>query len=696
MHFHAGFHPTGTGTYDLVVDDLTPSVEELTHLGDITEQTNAAFVDGELKAIENADSTQLWSFTLSEPRQVDFLLRHILNQETDFALLDAEGREIWESDDSTDAQGNARPFLHQPVPAGFYYIEINGKQLPEDDPYVMRYKTSTRLDDVNWHYELNDIADAEETTLSGQPMFGINGETDTYMFRLSGSESKVVSLRVGGLGRDADLEVYDEDDRLIASSREYGTRNETVEVVLPPSSEDKFYKAKVIMQEDGVTWYDFTYSLSDVIELSPTDDVQVVQQTTSPSQAGAHYYKIETSSASEKFFVRAPSGNVSLYLLDKKGALLMESDGPGRGFVFADPEDGETEYYIKVVPEGSGIPFELTYELTPSNDLGTITQGVQGSYRFLREGLDDGEVTYHKLSLASPGEISLAYEIDGSQCFDDIRVLDAEGNLVSSTIGLLAAGAHHIRVRAEELEAGDYYIVIDYNGEPHCDTLFGFYAGSGEVPVLSTEGIGTGTFTPWRSHIAATYLPTLDEGQNYVLDLDLPDGQEIPTLDILLVRGDMHEFVGSLDTELAGTDEARRVQFAIDSDASELQIIIAARNREALPTVNWTLTPDDYTADTLTRGELAVGGSLQGNLETDGDRDWIEVELEADREYRYDVDADWTTQWLFRGIHDSDGDLLQSAGQTFMPTEDGSYYFAVGASAGMTGHYTLTVEEDVL
>ena len=45
----------------------------------------------------------------------------------------------------------------------------------------------------------------------------------------------------------------------------------------------------------------------------------------------------------------------------------------------------------------------------------------------------------------------------------------------------------------------------------------------------------------------------------------------------------------------------------------------------------------DIAADTTTTAAVAVGGSATGEIETAGDKDWFEVELEAGRTYRFDL-----------------------------------------------------------
>jgi len=48
---------------------------------------------------------------------------------------------------------------------------------------------------------------------------------------------------------------------------------------------------------------------------------------------------------------------------------------------------------------------------------------------------------------------------------------------------------------------------------------------------------------------------------------------------------------------------------------------------------------DDYAASSLTTGVLPIGGSINGNVETTGDRDWLRVTLAAGTTYKFDVEG---------------------------------------------------------
>ena len=128
-------------------------------------------------------------------------------------------------------------------------------------------------------------------------------------------------------------------------------------------------------------------------------------------------------------------------------------------------------------------------------------------------------------------------------------------------------------------------------------------------------------------------------------------------------------------------------------------------------TVRLQVTPpaaDDYPADTTTTGEVAVGGSVTGNIETAGDADWFKVVLEAGKKYQFKLEGAETTQGTlsdpYLSLYDgssneitnnddiSSTNLNSEIVQTL--TAAGTYYLeAKGATTAATGTYTLSVND---
>ena len=118
---------------------------------------------------------------------------------------------------------------------------------------------------------------------------------------------------------------------------------------------------------------------------------------------------------------------------------------------------------------------------------------------------------------------------------------------------------------------------------------------------------------------------------------------------------------------------------------------------------------DDYPSDTSTTGVVMVGGSVTGEIERSGDRDWFAVDLEAGRIYRIDLKGRSTGDGTLhnpylRGVYDDNGVLIRGtwdddrgAGRNsradFVAPADATYYLAAGAYRDWKGTYTLSVTE---
>ena len=118
---------------------------------------------------------------------------------------------------------------------------------------------------------------------------------------------------------------------------------------------------------------------------------------------------------------------------------------------------------------------------------------------------------------------------------------------------------------------------------------------------------------------------------------------------------------------------------------------------------------DDHTGNLLTAGTVAVGGWVEGTIETAGDEDWFAVELEAGVGYRIDLEGSDTgggtledplLRWLHdengagvRGTRNDDGGSGRNARQVFIPDESGTYYISANGAGSGTGSYRLSVTQ---
>ena len=111
---------------------------------------------------------------------------------------------------------------------------------------------------------------------------------------------------------------------------------------------------------------------------------------------------------------------------------------------------------------------------------------------------------------------------------------------------------------------------------------------------------------------------------------------------------------------------------------------------------------DDYDNTTGTNGYFEVGGTAEGTLEVNGDRDWLRINLIEGNTYNFAVEGQ-TLDDTYMRFYDSSGTLLEenddynglnSAINNYQAETTGNYYLGVGAHADAgTGTYVVSAYE---
>ena len=117
--------------------------------------------------------------------------------------------------------------------------------------------------------------------------------------------------------------------------------------------------------------------------------------------------------------------------------------------------------------------------------------------------------------------------------------------------------------------------------------------------------------------------------------------------------------------------------------------------------------PDDFPDGTNTTGQVDVGGSVTGNIESADDADWFLVELEAGTRYQIDLEGadtgrgtlvDSAIAFLLNEIGDtisdsggSDSGVGKNDRTIYTPSMSGAYYVDVSSGTTATGTYTVSV-----
>ncbi len=122
------------------------------------------------------------------------------------------------------------------------------------------------------------------------------------------------------------------------------------------------------------------------------------------------------------------------------------------------------------------------------------------------------------------------------------------------------------------------------------------------------------------------------------------------------------------------------------------------------------VTQDDYTAGLDTSGNLAIGGTISGNIDYTGDRDYFRVQLDAGTAYKFDLrgasSGGGTLSNPALTLHDAHNTAIRwddnggraylgsstDAQIVYIPRETGAYYVGATGSESATGNYQLTAQ----
>ena len=110
-------------------------------------------------------------------------------------------------------------------------------------------------------------------------------------------------------------------------------------------------------------------------------------------------------------------------------------------------------------------------------------------------------------------------------------------------------------------------------------------------------------------------------------------------------------------------------------------------------------TIDDFAANTSTTGSIAVGSSRTGIVNSESDRDWLRVSLQAGQTYQFNLDGNALEDSTLY-LRNASGDQLAynddftglNSRITYTATRSGNYFLDAGAYSSGTGSYTLSTD----
>ena len=464
-------------------------------------------------------------------------------------------------------------------------------------------------------------------------------------------------------------------------------------------------------------------------------------------------------------------------IYDSNGSLISDTSDriAGRGYAgyndniqvtFAPAQSGT--YYLAA---GTRLPRVGTYEVSVRADdfaasietTGTVAVG--GSAMGEIEDVRDHDWFAVELEAGKTYQIDVLGALsDGGTLpspFTELHgVYDADGNIqggvgdpirIVPTWEILSLVTHE-RIQVHEGEDTQVFFTPSEDGTYYLAASTGSLSDTGTYTVRVTEIEDdfpktvetTGTVEVGGSATGEIqyegdrdwFAVELEAGQTY--KVELLGGRSITggTLVNPYIRG-IHDADGRLISDTtdyaSGPNSDSEVLFTPDADGTYYVAAgsyLSGLRDEDVGTYTVQVTIDDFRADNETTGTIEVGDSVTGEIESQGDRDWFAVTLEAGKTYQIDMEGSPTgagtlaNPFLFT-MRDADGDVLrfldqfgawwvntwtsdQDSGEglnsrvTFAPDEDGTYYIVAGSGGHLyaddshgrsLGTYTLSVEE---
>ena len=427
-------------------------------------------------------------------------------------------------------------------------------------------------------------------------------------------------------------------------------------------------------------------------------------------------------------------------LFDADGTLIAgttdDNAGPGLNsrLDFAAEEAGT--YYVSAGARGNR---EGTYTLTVTDITGGVPDdytGGTGTTGTVAVGgtatgeINDGEdLDWFAVTLVAGRTYRFDIEgraTDAGTLHDPYLrgIYDADGNLIDGTTADDGGTGGNSRLHFTAEAAGTYYISAgawrDLEGtytlrvtDATSSISDDYTTGTGTAGTVAVGGSATGEID--FHHDRDWFAVTLVAGKTYLFDLEglLTDTwtrldpylRGIYDADGILIPGTTDNHGGHLWNARATFTAAEAGTYYVSAGANG-----ASEGSYRLSVTEVTDgVPDDYTDGTGTTGTVAVGGSVTGEIEYDGDLDWFAVTLTANRTYRFDLEgrqtragtlADPTLQGIYdsagnpiHGARDYNGGWNWNARLHFTAPGDGTYYVSAAGSPDREGTYRLAVSD---
>ena len=238
-------------------------------LGNLTNATTLGSRAGTVNRIDNPDD--FYRFTLTYKRDVWFVLRN-LSADADLHLEDANGRLLKTSYNS----GTYNDSIFEELGPGTYYIRVDA-EVDINANYLLTFQTwgMTRAT----AYTIENFSSYTRTA-TGTVSRGEQNQRDYYRLSFSGSYLYTLEFRLGNLTGNANLFLEDSAGRLISSSAQRGTAQESIVRELRPGT----YYIRVDTQSSGPVGYALYWRSTDSRYIS-SSTAPPAEASTASSQA---------------------------------------------------------------------------------------------------------------------------------------------------------------------------------------------------------------------------------------------------------------------------------------------------------------------------------------------------------------------------------------------------------------------------
>ena len=194
---------------------------------------------------------------------------------------------------------------------------------------------------------------------------------------------------------------------------------------------------------------------------------------------------------------------------------------------------------------------------------------------------------------------------------------------------------------------------------------------------------------------------TLEAGKSYIVDVKPSEypgmiGEEPLDVKLFSVRDATGNVIANTETDGGGVGQDARLMFTAPTAGTYYLEVGTSDNSTGR--YYYSVHEDDYAADEATTGEVVVGGEISGVINSTGDRDWFELNLERGTRYTITLERG-TLEESGVSLYPPESDphhrvMHASRSFEFIAWSDEPYFVAVKGGGGRsTGTYTLSVSE---